>query len=146
MSDLVWDSRKEEEVEVPQEMSAFLKDLETVCRKHGLVVGFDRRDELAVQSLTENRLELLLSANKDYLLKAEGSAPKYKFERTLEKNLVDMSVIDARRFGAAVRSAMRELKRAAGCYKLQNEDYYLDTQSFLEQMSSCLSAESVMED
>lgn len=146
MRNLAWDSRKKEEVEVPQEMSAFLKDLETVCRKHGLVVGLDRHDELAVQALTENRLELLLSANKDYLLKAEGSAPRYKFERTLEKNLVDMSVIDARRFGAAVRSAMRELNGAAGCHKLYNEDYYLDTQAFLEQMASRLSAEPVMEE
>lgn len=65
---------------------------------------------------------------------------KYKFERTLEKNLLDMSVVDARRFAHAIHSALRLLEREAGCYGLQDEDYYLDTKTFLETMAERLSA------
>ena len=64
----------------------------------------------------------------------------YKFERALKENLLDMSVVDARRFGHAVRAAMRVLEREAACYSLCKEDYYLDTMAFLEQMEARLMA------
>lgn len=65
---------------------------------------------------------------------------KYDFEQDLEQNLMSMQVIDARRFARAIRSAMRDLKREAGCYSLTKEPYYLDVQTFLEKMATRLEA------
>lgn len=64
----------------------------------------------------------------------------YKFEQDLAKNELSMAVIDARRFAVGVRKAMRILEEEAGCYKLTNEPYYLDTQAFLERMANRLTA------
>ena len=65
---------------------------------------------------------------------------KCKFETDLENNLMSMEVVDARRFGAAVREAMQSLEREAKCYKLTNKDYYLYTQAFLKRMAERLTA------
>ena len=64
----------------------------------------------------------------------------YKFEKDIERNMMSMDVVDARRFGVAVREAMRVLEREALCYKLTNEQYYLDTQIFLRKMAERLEA------
>lgn len=63
----VWDTNLQRYIEMPAEMQAFMVDLEAVCRKHNLVVGLNKFDELAVQRLSEKSLSLLLGANKDYL-------------------------------------------------------------------------------
>ena len=65
----------------------------------------------------------------------------YKFEKDLAKNEMSMTVVDARGFGAAIRKAARLLEQEAGAYKLTDEQYYLDTQAFLEQMASRLTGE-----
>ena len=65
----------------------------------------------------------------------------YKFEKDLAKNEMSMAVVDARRFGAAIRKAARLLEQEAGAYKLTDEQYYLDTQAFLELMASRLRGE-----
>lgn len=65
---------------------------------------------------------------------------KYKFETDLENNLMSIEVVDARRFAAAVRQAISLLEREAGCYRLHNERYYLDTQIFLTEMAERLEA------
>lgn len=70
---------------------------------------------------------------------------KYDFEHDLAKNQMSMEVMDARRFARAIRSSMQDLKREAGCYKLQGEDYYEDTQSFLEKMATRLEAKEYIE-
>lgn len=66
---------------------------------------------------------------------------KYKFEEDLERNKMSMEVVDARRFGYAIRKAMQYLERDAKCYMLTKELYYLDTQAFLEQMAMRLEKE-----
>ena len=49
-----------------------------------------------------------------------------------------MPVINARRFAAAIRQAMKDLQREAGCYKLNNEPYCVETNAYLEQMATRL--------
>ena len=65
---------------------------------------------------------------------------KYKFERDLAKNELSMDVIDARRFGKAVKEAMDGLELEARCYCLLDEPYYRETMAFLEQMANRLTA------
>lgn len=65
---------------------------------------------------------------------------KYEFEKCLERNEMSVSVVDARRFGRAIRDAMRMLKLEASCYRLTKELYYLEVQAFLEQMAVRLEA------
>ena len=65
---------------------------------------------------------------------------KYKFETDLENNMMSIEVVDARRFAVAIRKAMQLLEHEAGCYKLHNEQYYLDTQRFLKAMAERLDA------
>lgn len=64
----------------------------------------------------------------------------YKFEADLAKNEMSIDVIDARRFGAAIQKASRLLEQEAGCYKLTNKTYYLETMAFLKKMASRLTA------
>ena len=64
----------------------------------------------------------------------------YRFEKDLLNNEMSVAVVNARRFGVAVRQAMDLLKREAGCYRLQNEPYYMDTQAILEEMATRLEA------
>lgn len=68
---------------------------------------------------------------------------KYKFEERLEQNLLSMEVVDARRFGRAIREVMDDLEREARCYGLTEADFYLDTKAFLEQMATRLEARFV---
>lgn len=65
---------------------------------------------------------------------------KYKFENDLEKNQLSMDVIDARRFGKAIKEAIHGLELEARCYALQEEPYVLETMAFLKQMASRLTA------
>ena len=65
----------------------------------------------------------------------------YEFEKDLQNNELSIAVVNARRFGAAVRQAMHLLEREAGCYRLYNEQYYKDTQAILEEMATRLQAE-----
>ena len=65
---------------------------------------------------------------------------KYDFEKYLKENKLDISVIQARRFAVAVRKAIQEIDQAAGCYKLTNEPYYLETKTFLEEKLARLEA------
>ena len=71
---------------------------------------------------------------------------KYEFEKTLEDNKLDMSVINARRFAKAVHTALQDLEEEARCYHVTNEDYYLETKAFLENMLSRLEAKSNLTD
>lgn len=57
---------------------------------------------------------------------------EYDFEKRLRKDKMDMSVINARRFAQAIRTALKELEREARCYKLTEQDYYVETKAFLE--------------
>lgn len=70
----------------------------------------------------------------------------YKFEKDLAKNEMSMAVVDARRFAVGIRKAAQLLEQEAGAYKLTDEQYYLDTQAFLEQMANRLTAKPPMED
>ena len=65
---------------------------------------------------------------------------KYKFERDLAKNEMSIDVIDARRFGKAVKEAMHGLSVEARCYGLMYEPYYRETMAFLELMANRLTA------
>lgn len=58
---------------------------------------------------------------------------------------MSMDIVDARRFAHAIRDATRSLKRETGCYKLHGEDYYVDTQSFLEKMATRLETKEYIE-
>ncbi len=64
----------------------------------------------------------------------------YEFEKYLAKNALDMPVINARRFAAAIRRAMGHLQNEAGCYKLNNEPYCVEINAYLEQMATRLEA------
>lgn len=66
---------------------------------------------------------------------------EYQFEKYLKQGRLDQAVIDARRFGKAVRYALNEMEETARCYSLQKEDYYLDTKEFLEGLLKRLTAE-----
>lgn len=70
----------------------------------------------------------------------EKTKVKYNFEQCLENNRMAMSVVNARRFAEAVRKAIQEIDQAAGCYKLTNEPYYLETKTFLEEKLARLEA------
>ena len=63
---------------------------------------------------------------------------QYPFERDLAKGEVSVKVIDARRFGVAIRKAMELLRREAGCYRMTEEPYYKDVQAYLEQLAARL--------
>lgn len=65
---------------------------------------------------------------------------KYEFEKALETNKFDMSVVNARRFAKEARTALQNLEEDARCYHLKNEDYYLDIKEFLDTMLSRLEA------
>lgn len=65
---------------------------------------------------------------------------KYKFENDLENNRISQEVVDARRFGKAVKEAIHGLELEARCYSLQEEPYVLETLAFLEQMEKRLTA------
>lgn len=67
---------------------------------------------------------------------------KYKFENDLEKNQLSIDVIDARRFGKAIKEAIHGLELEARCYSLQEEPYVLETMAFLEEMASRLTAKN----
>lgn len=63
---------------------------------------------------------------------------EYPFEKDLAKGEMSVKVIDARRFGVAVRKAMELLRREAGCYRMTEEPYYKDVQAYLEQLAARL--------
>ena len=65
---------------------------------------------------------------------------KYDFEKCLNENRMDISVVDARRFAHAVRAAIRELENCAACYKLTNKAYYIETKGYLEKQLARLEA------
>lgn len=65
---------------------------------------------------------------------------KYDFEEYIERNEMNIAVVDAQRFAHALRQAMRDLEYAAGGYSLKRKAYYLDTMHFLKQMEARLSA------
>lgn len=65
---------------------------------------------------------------------------QYDFEKDIENNELSMAVVNARRFGAAIRKAMATLEQDAGCYSLTREPYYADVQNFLGQMANRLEA------
>ena len=64
----------------------------------------------------------------------------YKFEQDLAKNEMSVAVVDARRFGKAVKEAIDGLALEARCYSLLDEPYYKETMDFLEQMANRLTA------
>lgn len=66
---------------------------------------------------------------------------KYRFEMDWESGTMTMAVVDARRFGVAVRDAMRDLERAAKCYNLTKEPYYQHIQTYLDRMATRLETE-----
>lgn len=70
---------------------------------------------------------------------------EYKFEKILKTNKFDMAVVNARRFAKAVQSAISRLEWEARGYGFINEDYYLDTKAFLENMLSRLEAPAEQE-
>lgn len=65
---------------------------------------------------------------------------KFDFEKDIERNMLSMSVINARRFGRAVRDALDGLELEARCYGLKNEDFYLTTMAYLERLEARLKA------
>ena len=67
---------------------------------------------------------------------------EYDFEKSLRENKMDTSIVDARRFAQAVRAALRDLEREARCYKLTDQDYYLETKAFLEKQLTRLEADN----
>ncbi len=71
----------------------------------------------------------------------KGGNIMYDFEKDLANNEMSMKIVNARRFGAAVRKAMRFLEDEAHCYYLLREPYYQDTKAFLEQMAARLEAD-----
>lgn len=63
----VWDVYVDDLVEMPEEMQAFLTDIETVCRKHGLSLAHeDEHGGFLVEELKERNLRWVAGAAKRY--------------------------------------------------------------------------------
>jgi len=63
----VWDVYMGDLVEMPEEMQAFLADIETVCRKHGLSLAHeDEHGGFIVEELKERNLRWVAGAAKHY--------------------------------------------------------------------------------
>lgn len=63
----VWDIYTRDLVEMPEEMQAFLADIESVCRKHGFSIAHeDEQGSFIVENLKENNLNWLSGAAKRY--------------------------------------------------------------------------------
>ena len=67
---------------------------------------------------------------------------KYQFEKSLGKTVLNMDVVNARRFARAVRAAMDGLELEARCYCLKDEDYYRDIMAYLGGMERRLTAKA----
>lgn len=67
MNRTVWDDLIQEEVEAPEDMKAFLDDIEAVCRKHGFTIGHeDEHGGFKIHLLSESNIRWLKSASKSY--------------------------------------------------------------------------------
>ena len=65
---------------------------------------------------------------------------EYDFEKFLREDKMELSVIDARRFAKAIRTALNSLKREGIVYNLIDKTYYIETIEFLEQQLARLEA------
>lgn len=66
----VWDVYIGDLVEMPEEMQAFLTDIEAVCRKHGLSLAHeDEQGGFIVEELKERNLRWVAGAAKRYTRK-----------------------------------------------------------------------------
>lgn len=61
----------------------------------------------------------------------------------LENNEINLELIDKRRFANAIREAIGHLDQAAGCYRLYEKSYYLETKHFLEKQALSLEGKSI---
>lgn len=72
-----------------------------------------------------------------------GGTMRYKFEEDLANNLLSIDVVDARRFGVAMRAVMRDLEQTAKYYNLTKEPYYRHVQAYLDRMAVRLEAKPI---
>lgn len=71
----VWDVQKAKAIDRPEELDAFLKAIEEVCKKHNFSISHeDPHGSFVIHRYNEQDMQWLLNANKDYEI-AERSVP-----------------------------------------------------------------------
>lgn len=87
-----WDATKNERIVMPNEMTAFLVDIEKVCQKHGLSISHeDTHGSFQIEEYSPHNIAWLYAAAKAYTF--DNKSPKTEKEPSVELDIEDALII-----------------------------------------------------